>query len=166
MTTENGAQQGAPHVAPAGEVRRAFLAQVVSTAFSTDSTQALIHFKDQDGASFVLTMTVDKLATIQHLASQMRQRLKRRDMPLDNVVMQFPQTFEVAHSDQTRGVCAVTFDKEMPSEAVYVLTDEAALHLSRALEQNVLSRMSPAERHAHAVKQHPLLLPNVPKIIR
>lgn len=156
----------APNLASPTETPTSHLEQVVATAFSTDNSQAMVRYKDAVGKDHVLVMAVEKLATLQHLMSQMRSRLKRRDLPVDQIVMQFPKQFMVGHSDQHRGVCAVTFDQQMPSEAVYVLTDEAALHLAEGLQQNVYSRMTPAERHAHARKKNPLLLPLGERIIR
>lgn len=153
-----------PHQPPEG-TPTAHLEEIVATAISTDQEHAMIQFKDASGALFILTMPVAKIISLQHLCATMRKKITRKDLPLDQVVMQEPKTFMVGHSDQRRGVVAITFDTQLPTEAVYILPDEGALHMSRELERNVFSRMTPAERTAWSQKQHPLLLPTRPKII-
>ena len=166
MTNEDDVQQSAQHAAPPENAPTAMVSEIAASAISTDQEHAMIQFLDPQGKIFVLVLPVAKLASVQHLCANMRKKVLRKDLPLDQVVMQEPKTFMVGHSDQKRGVVAITFDTQLPSEAVFVLPDEGALHMSRELERNVFSRMTPAERHAWTQKQHPLLLPNQRKIIR
>jgi hypothetical protein len=153
------------HAAQAANAPTAVVSEIAASAISTDQEHAMIQFLDPQGKAFLLVMPVAKLASVQHLCATMRRKLKRKDLPVDQVVMQEPKTFMVGHSDQRRGVVAITFDTQLASEAVYVLPDEGALHMSRELERNVFSRMTPAERHAWTRKQHPLLMPNERKLI-
>src|ERR1043166_2500659 len=126
MSEQNGAQAPASVVSPEGEVLpHAQLDQIVATGISTDQTMASIRFKDPHGKEVVLSMAVEKLVSLQHLCAQMRQRLTRKGLPGDQVVMQFPRSWTVGSSDQQRNIVAVTFDEKLPSEAMYVLTDEA-----------------------------------------
>lgn len=157
-------QQPHPNTPPPG-TPTAHLDEIVASAVSTDQEHAMIQFKDVTGALFILTMPVAKLASIQHLCATMRRKITRKDLPVDQVVMQEPKTFMIGHSDQRRGVVAITFDAQQATESVFVLPDEGALHMSRELERNVFSRMTPDQRRAWSAKQHPLLLPNQPKLI-
>lgn len=164
MTDDTAQQPGQQHAPPA-DAPIAFLHEIVATSVSTDQEHAMVQFRNPEGAAYVLVMPVAKLASLQHLCATMRQKLRRKDLPLDQVVMQEPRGFMVGHSDQRRGVVAITFDQGLPTEAVYVLPDNGGLHLSRELERNIFSRMTPQQRHDWTRQQHPLLMPTQPKLI-
>lgn len=143
----------------------AHLAKITQSAFSTDGEQAAIQFENDDGEPFILTMPVDRLHALSTICRDMLNRQERRDLSISEVAVKYPDRFSVGHNDMRRGVVYLTFDEQLVTEAVYCMPNPVGLDLARELQSNIEARMSTAERHDYARRNHPLMKAIPGKII-
>lgn len=145
-------------------IRTVHAAIGVATSISTDGTTAMLSFKDQDGEAFGLTLPVAGLAMLRQMCTELIDSARKRDVGAGNVAPKFPKSFSVGNSPMMRGKVALMFDPETPDEAVYALTDQAALQMATAIRMDLQSRLTAADIERMALAATPrkgLLLPGL-----
>jgi len=118
----------------------------VSTSVSTDKKTAMLHFRDEDGEDFALTFPVEGISAVRTMLNNLA---KHDGINRGMVLPQRPQNFAVGHSDDLRGHVCITFDQDLPLETLVLFSDEIGMKLAQSIENDVLSRMTPAERAQH-----------------
>lgn len=152
MTSEQQAEQ----------IPAAHITEFLSHSVSTDGSTAMLVFRIADGSKFAITVPTVALGRMLTLVQKTRDAAQRQNL---GVGMQRPQTFAVGHSDQMRGMVAITFDEKTADEATFILADQSGLDLAGAIERNVFMRMPMEDRRRHLTRRSPIIPPRGGKLI-
>lgn len=135
-------------------------------AISDDNTQALVVYrlKDQEHP-LGLTVDVAAVGALLTTAQKLRNEAQRRKVGAGNVVFQAPRTYAVGNSPERRGRTFVQFDEQSPDEIILDLADADALNLAQAIERDVLSRMTQADRVKYLAGKRAIVPPKAHRII-
>ena len=148
---------------PEGMMPGVHIQHAIETRLSPDGKTALVVFRitENGGMNFAMTLPVTALGTLQTLVQDLVRRAAAQNIDTGMMALRKPRGFAVGSSASNRGFVYVTFDPETPHEETYVMADVDGRNLAAEIERNVLSRMTPTERHQAARKAKPLLLPGL-----
>jgi hypothetical protein len=127
-------------------VQQIYVRQGIATSVATDGSLAMLAFQTTDGGIVHVILPVEGIAQLRAMANDLAVTARQRQVGTGNIAPRCPKVFTVGHSDQMRGMVAIIWEPETPEEAVYMITDAMGLNLATAVRDNVLGRMTPAER--------------------
>lgn len=149
----------------AERVPAAHIMECVSRSISTDRTTAMAVFKIADGTKFAITLPVGGLKQLQSMVNDMVAAAEKLDLHPGMVAIKRPKGFAVGNSPNMRGCVAITFDPETEAEAIYVLRDEDALNLCKAVGADMVGRGVGIDKLRGGTAQGALLRPGQHKLI-
>lgn len=150
-------------VIPEGMMPGVNVQHVIETRTSPDGQTAMVVFQiaENGGTKFAMTLPVAALGTFQTMVGDLIRRAAAQNRDTGMVALRKPRSFAIGSSASNRGFVYVTFDQETPHEETYVMADVDGRNLAAEIERNVLSRMTPQERHQAIRKAKPILLPGL-----
>lgn len=143
----NGGAQPAPEMTE--EIPAVHAVRILQRSLTSDGKAAYICFGLAPGMNyekFALTMPAEMLRSVGAVIHILNTEHMKRNAPAGNVVLNDIKAFEVGNSDQFRGAVMIALNQHTEEEMIYVIADRGALELAKALQRDVLSRMSDAER--------------------
>jgi len=121
------------------------LVKGVSQSLSTDGSSAMLMFQSENGP-VAITVPVDQLRAFRAMFNDVIDKATAVHAEPGNISFKRPKGFSVGHSDQMRGFVAVTFDPNSAEESLFILADHDGLKLAEAIRNDVLGRMTAAQR--------------------
>lgn len=150
---------------PTGAIPAANVVECIARSISKDGTKAMMVFKIEDGTQFALTLPVGALAIFRSMVNDVCDDADKAKLGTGMVQMKRPHTIEIGSSDQIRGHIAITFNRDMPEETIFLMTDAMGLDVSDAMQKNIFGRMTPEDRRARMARSGQMLMPKKTLII-
>jgi hypothetical protein len=144
-------------------VRAVHIDTCLSRALSTDGKSSMVVFKIDDGTDFAFTCPVDKLPQVRTMINDLICEAVQRNIGPTNIhfrraMPNKPLNFSVGHSDELRGAVALIFEPNTEDQIAYLIADQEALMFAEAIEKDVFTRMSMADRRAMMQKKAPMII--------
>jgi hypothetical protein len=152
-------------IQPTGAIPAANVKECVARSISKDGATAMMVFKIEDGTQFALTVPVASLGKFRSMVNDVCDDAQKSQLGTGMVQMKRPHSIEIGSSDQIRGHIAITFDRDMPEETIFLMQDAMGLDVSDAMQKNIFGRMTPEDRRARMARSGQILAPKKTLII-
>lgn len=147
------------------EIRAAHIEDGVSQSLSTDGTVAMFVFRLADGSKFGITCETAKVGLIRAMSQRLAIEAGRRELAKGLTFFRVPKAFNIGNAETARGHVIMVFDPETEDEMAYMMADGDAMNIAVGLQNDVMSRMTEADRAKFLGGQKTLIVPARKQII-
>lgn len=153
---------------PAEYIRAAKVTKCESYSISAEGQAMMVFRIDQGpppGEKFAITLPTTGLKAFRSMLNDLIAAAEKRELSGGMVAIHRPREVTVGNSVHLRGCVALIFNPGAEDETMNLLPDNLGLDVAEAMQKDIYSRMTEAQRRAHITAKSQLLTSGRPTII-